>query len=138
MPEATLEAPGQQEADISIPKPIADEKLAATGSKVAAGGPRPKLPEQFQKGVAISMFQNSGGINSNWGRYAEARGKLFGLIPNIMDKSSPNDGACDFWDRCVSVCGYPWRVTMRNGPDHPLSARLHLVLRCMPCCVRCT
>lgn len=101
MPEATLEAPGQQEADIQIPKPVADEKLAATGSKVAAGGPRSKLPETFQKGVAISMFQNSGGINSNWGRYAEARGKLFGLIPNIMDKSSPNDGACDFWDRCA-------------------------------------
>ena len=93
-------ATGEHEAEYSVPEQVVEARLAATGSAVPSGGPRPKLPPDFQKGVAISMFQNSGGINSNWGRFAEARGKLFGLIPNIMDKSSPNDGACDFWDRC--------------------------------------
>jgi hypothetical protein len=98
---SSLDAPGQHEADIRVPEEVASAKLAATGSAVKTGGPYPKLPPNFQKGIAISIFQNSGGVNSNWGRYAEARGKLFGLIPNIMDKSSPNDGACDFWDRCA-------------------------------------
>jgi hypothetical protein len=102
MPEATCVAPGQQEADIAIPKEVADEKLDATASKVPTGGSALQFPEKFQKGVAISIFQNSGGINSNWGRFAEARGKLFGLIPNIMDRSSPNDGACGFWERYKS------------------------------------
>lgn len=86
-----------------MPKDVAEAKLAATGSAVPSGGPYPKLPPNFQKGVAISVFQNSGGLNSNWGRYAEARGKLFGLVPNIMDKSTPNDGGCDFWDRCAAT-----------------------------------
>jgi hypothetical protein len=111
MPEATLADPGQQEADLAVPKRVADEKLEAVASKVPADGAAPQFPEKFQKGIAISIFQNSGGINSNWGHFAESRGKLCGLIPNIMDRSSPNDGACGFWDRCGGGISLSWRFT---------------------------
>ena len=119
------QATGEHEAEIRMPEKVAEARLAATGSAVPGGGPRPKLPPDFQKGVAISMFQNSGGINSNWGRFAEARGKFFGLMPNIMDKSSPNDGACDFWDKCV-----PWLICCPRCNDFSNGLSQTPELRC--------
>ena len=61
--------------------------------------PANKPTEEFHKGVAISMWQNSGGENSNWGQFVNQRGKCFGLYPNIMDRSDPSEASPDFWHR---------------------------------------
>lgn len=36
--------------------------------------PSPSADGNFQKGIAISVWQNSGGENSNWGRFTERSG----------------------------------------------------------------
>jgi hypothetical protein len=84
------------------------DSLQGVGSATPAASRGPGgLPNKFLKGVAISVFQNSGGLNSNWGQFAEATGKCCGLIPNIMDRSNPNDGACGFWDGCAHGHKFP-------------------------------
>eukprot|EP00892_Ulva_mutabilis_P001999 jgi/Ulvmu1/117/UM001_0121.1 len=83
-----------------LPQSVLDEQVAAVGSAIEARSAGPgKSPPEFQKGVAISVWQNCGGSNSNWGRFADMPGKCFNLVPNIMDRSSPNDGGTGFWER---------------------------------------
>jgi len=56
-------------------------------------------PFEFQKGVAISTWQNSGGEDTNWDDFSRATGKLCGLYPNIMGRTR-NDECSDFWNEC--------------------------------------
>eukprot|EP01023_Acetabularia_acetabulum_P029263 TRINITY_DN27637_c0_g1_i7.p1 TRINITY_DN27637_c0_g1~~TRINITY_DN27637_c0_g1_i7.p1 ORF type:complete len:301 (-),score=33.71 TRINITY_DN27637_c0_g1_i7:448-1350(-) len=53
------------------------------------------LPDEFQKGVAISVWQNSPDSASNWGKFC--RGKKMGCIPNVFDRSDPSCQS-DFWN----------------------------------------
>jgi hypothetical protein len=57
--------------------------------------------KSFHKGIAISMWQNSGGENSNWGRFVERRGCCCDLWPTVMDRTAPPSGG-GFWDRCAT------------------------------------
>ena len=87
-----------------VPQSVLDKEVAAVGSAIEARSDGPgKSPPEFQKGVAISVWQNCGGQNSNWGRFAEKPGKCFGLVPNIMDRTDPNDGGTGFWERCENL-----------------------------------
>lgn len=83
-----------------LPQSVLQAEVEATGSAIEAKSEGPgQSPPEFQKGVAISVWQNCGGQNSNWGRFVEKTGKCFGLWPNVMDRSSPNDGGTGFWER---------------------------------------
>eukprot|EP01023_Acetabularia_acetabulum_P012202 TRINITY_DN15708_c0_g1_i1.p1 TRINITY_DN15708_c0_g1~~TRINITY_DN15708_c0_g1_i1.p1 ORF type:complete len:219 (-),score=15.65 TRINITY_DN15708_c0_g1_i1:19-675(-) len=53
------------------------------------------FPEDFQKGVAVSVWQNSPDTWSNWGQFC--RGYRFGILPNVYDRSDPNKQS-DFWN----------------------------------------
>jgi hypothetical protein len=101
----TIEPTRANEVNVGVPSGVNQASLAEVGTDLPAGdtSTSPETGAQFQKGVAISMWQNSGGEHSNWGQFVDSRGKCCGLIPNIMDRSSPNDGACGFWERCVQV-----------------------------------
>lgn len=58
------------------------------------------MDDIFHKGVAISVWQNSGGENSNWGEFAE-NSKCCGLLPNIQDGSHVGV-SCNFWEKYES------------------------------------
>eukprot|EP01024_Parvocaulis_polyphysoides_P044946 TRINITY_DN4169_c0_g1_i8.p1 TRINITY_DN4169_c0_g1~~TRINITY_DN4169_c0_g1_i8.p1 ORF type:complete len:465 (+),score=48.02 TRINITY_DN4169_c0_g1_i8:12-1406(+) len=53
------------------------------------------LPAEFQKGVAISVWQNSPDKESNWGKFC--KGRKLGCIPNVFDRSDP-ECQSDFWN----------------------------------------
>eukprot|EP01024_Parvocaulis_polyphysoides_P036213 TRINITY_DN32217_c1_g1_i2.p1 TRINITY_DN32217_c1_g1~~TRINITY_DN32217_c1_g1_i2.p1 ORF type:complete len:466 (+),score=25.36 TRINITY_DN32217_c1_g1_i2:170-1567(+) len=53
------------------------------------------FPKDFQKGVAISVWQNAPDSHSNWTKFC--KGKKFGCIPNVFDRSDPNVQS-DFWN----------------------------------------
>ena len=85
-------------ATSNIVTPVEEEiPIEAPNENVGAIIPE-EIPSVFHKGVAISMWQNSGGKQTNWSDFANARGNCFGFFPKIMDRSD-NTVTSDFWNK---------------------------------------
>ncbi len=63
--------------------------------------------DPFFVGFATSVYQSSGGLNSNWSDW-ETKKHLFG-IPTIEDNVKCGD-SCDFWNLYEEVRRMPWRI----------------------------
>jgi hypothetical protein len=143
-----------QQSDLSLPDGTISAtdmqvRFARAGAVPCAGTRGENCPAEFQKGIAISMWQNSGsdGVNTNWDQFTRQRGKCFGLVPNIMDRSVnvPNS---DFWNRCGHHLWPPPVVTTTVARQHfahaymcfssCLTSKPRLEVPCYePVCYRC-
>lgn len=69
---AAVAEPGQASADsVAVPTEISS---GLEPDALPAGAVAVSSEEAFHKGVAISVWQSSGGEESNWGRFTERQG----------------------------------------------------------------
>ena len=101
------------------------------------------LPKPFVKGVALSVFQNSGDPNANWSYFARKK-STFGQ-PTIKDNQDIGV-SCDFWNNfqediplakelgCNSLrLSFEWsRIEPEQGEiDHTAIKRYHEIIDCI-------
>lgn len=91
---AVVEKP-EQASDPEILARATDFQMPSIPTTLPAGlvEPSPSAADNFQKGIAISVWQNSGGENSNWGRFTERSG-----------------GCCATRDHCIAIFEHPRAV----------------------------
>lgn len=58
---------------------------------------------RFQKGVAISVWQNSGDQDSNWARYSKSRWPFLSFGVSAIRGVHNVDINTDFWNRYASI-----------------------------------
>ena len=60
---------------------------------------------RFLKGVAVSVWQNSGDPDSNWTRFAKSRWPFSWFGVSTIRGKYNIDTCSDFWNKCVVVAG---------------------------------
>lgn len=96
---------------------------AAAQPVVGAG-----LEERFLKGVAVSVWQNSGDAGSNWTRFAKGRWPFSWLGVSAVRGKYNIDTCSDFWNKLsrpwgflLAACVWQWWSLASRAHTHGMS-----------------
>lgn len=89
-------------SESEIPLLSESHVVASTDGATSSADPTGVM-NKFQKGVAISVWQNSGDGDSNWARYAKSRWPFRSFGISAIRGMHNIDTNSDFWNRCAML-----------------------------------